>query len=190
MPDHPGYFPTGDSMHPPTPGILSFREMYQRQQYLQTFIYLKELGDVHPFEYTDEQKIQFIKDNKLALDAEVQEMLDECGWKPWASSKHINVEAFKGEIVDAFHFLMNEMMVVGMTVDELLTGYDRKSFKNIKRQEDGYDGVSTKCPGCHRALDDTAVKCHETGVFWAANAHVFWCDQLAKEVSRPLREEN
>ena len=36
--------------------------------------------------------------------------------------------------------------------------------KNAKRQEEGYDGVSTKCPGCHRALDDDAVLC--TVTYW------------------------
>jgi len=164
-----------------------FQAAFEHQIKMQVDVY----GDGTPLgKYDPQRKIEFVKDQYIALVMEMGEALDEIGWKPWASSKHFNRDAFKGELVDVLHFFFNLMGVAEITPEELIDDYFKKAAKNLKRQQDGYDGVSTKCPGCHRALDDTAVKCHEMGVFWAANAHVFWCDQLAKEVSRPLGEEN
>lgn len=108
-----------------------------------------------------EEAIGFIHWNVTALVDELHELLGEIGWKPWATSKHINLEAARGEWVDALHFLLNLAMVLGLTPDGIVSRYDAKHEKNAKRQEDGYDGVTTKCPGCHRALDDTAVNCRE-----------------------------
>ena len=106
-----------------------------------------------------EAAIDFIRWNILALTDELHEALGETGWKPWATSRHVNLTAFKGELVDAFHFFMNLMLAVGMDGDELFERYHEKRAKNAKRQAEGYDGVSTKCPGCKRALDDAAVDC-------------------------------
>jgi len=114
-----------------------------------------------PYQLSGEQRLQFYKDMHIALIDELHEALDEMGWKPWATSKHFNEEAVQGELVDAFHFFMNLCMTAGMTPEDLFVKYYRKRTKNIKRQEEGYDGVSTKCPHCRRALDDDAVQCHE-----------------------------
>lgn len=108
------------------------------------------------------ERIQFFKEMKLALQDELHEALDEMGWKPWASSKHWNEEAVKGELVDAWHFFMNLLLIADMAPEELYERYMKKHDKNIIRQVEGYDGVSTKCPECKRALDDDAVTCHES----------------------------
>lgn len=132
-------------------------EMFELQGDLQ-----KKAYGMHPTDIVDdEEKIQFIKDMKLALDDEMSEFMAEIGWKPWATSRHINQEAAQGELVDVFHFFMNLCMGVGMTPDELFSKYKAKRLKNIKRQEDGYDGIAGKCGVCHRALDDAAVLCKE-----------------------------
>ena len=60
---------------------------------------------------TNEQ-LDWIRWNTLALEDELHEALAETGWKPWAKSKHVNRDAFVGELVDAFHFFMNLMLVV------------------------------------------------------------------------------
>lgn len=129
--------------------------MFDLQEKLQSGTYGASPGDLDP-----DAKIQFIKDMHIALTDELHEALAETGWKPWASSNHINEEAFKSELVDAFHFFMNLCLVVKMAPDELFHKYKAKREKNIKRQVEGYDGVSTKCPGCKRALDDDAVFCY------------------------------
>lgn len=155
----------------------SFRGAYEHQMDMQVNVF----GDGVPLhEYPDHRKVKFIAEQVLAATDELHEALDEVGWKSWASSNHVNEEAFKGELVDAFHFFMNLMGVVEMTPDELLERYFRKAEKNLKRQQDGYDGVSTKCPGCKRALDDDAVKCR---IESTDDGVTVWCDFLSQEIT-------
>lgn len=134
--------------------------MLQHMLALQKKMQIESFG-ADPTQLTGPQRIQFTKDMKLALEAELQEAMDEIGWKPWATSRHFNEEAFKGEIVDAFHFFMNLMLVADMDAKELYDRYLAKRQKNIQRQLAGYDGVTGKCPACKRALDDDAVTCTE-----------------------------
>lgn len=129
-------------------------QMLRLQDELQT-----KINGISPMHIDGEEaKVEYIRNMTLALLDEMHEALNETGWKPWASSNHINEEAFKNELVDAFHFFMNLMLVVDMTPSELYIRYRRKREKNIKRQDDGYDGLD-KCPSCKRAYDDDAVKC-------------------------------
>lgn len=131
-------------------------EMFELQRKLQADVY-----GTDPAELPMGDRLNFLTVMNLALQDELHEALAETGWKPWATSKHINEDAYKGELVDAWHFFMNLCLAAGMSADELHDRYIAKRLKNIKRQEDGYDGVSTKCPGCKRALDDDAVGCYE-----------------------------
>jgi dimeric dUTPase (all-alpha-NTP-PPase superfamily) len=116
-----------------------------------------------PKALNDEEKLDWIRWNVLALNDELHEALAETGWKPWAKSKHINREAYVSELVDAFHFLMNLMIVVDCSAEEFLAVYFEKRGLNALRQANGYDGITGKCPDCKRALDDKAVTCTETG---------------------------
>lgn len=109
-------------------------------------------------------RLQYIKDTKLALDAELHEALNETGWKPWATRKFINRDAYVGELVDVLHFYVNLLLALGDDpadlATEVFTRYCLKNRVNADRQLSGYDGVSTKCPICKRALDDPAVECN------------------------------
>lgn len=143
-------------------------EMFELQGNLQRESYGRHPSDIeeepddvdaNPIQYPN--RVQFIKDMRLAIDDELAEFMGEIGWKPWATSRHINFEAAQGELVDAFHFFMNLCMAVDMTPEMLFEKYKAKRLKNIKRQEQGYDGIAGKCPGCHRALDDESVECRE-----------------------------
>jgi NTP pyrophosphatase (non-canonical NTP hydrolase) len=116
------------------------------------------LGDV-PVNLEGPAKMAYVREQALALTDELHEALAETGWKSWATSDHINRPAFQGELADVFIFLMNLMLVADITPTELLTVVKGKISKNHKRQDDGYDGVSTKCPQCKRAYDDDAVGC-------------------------------
>lgn len=107
----------------------------------------------------------YIRTQSLALMSEVVEILEETHWKPWAkrpADQDVipNRERYKGEVVDAFIFLMNLMLAGGMSMMELAEMVSTKQEKNLQRQIDGYDGKSTKCPGCRRAYDDDAVLCY------------------------------
>lgn len=136
--------------------------MLELQSQLQTETYGHNFQRMLPAD-----RVQYIKESKLALQAELQEALDETGWKSWATSRHVNRDAYFGELVDAFHFFMNMLLVLGDdprdVASELFTRYCLKNRVNAERQEAGYDGVSTKCPSCKRALDDAAVACWRRG---------------------------
>jgi len=142
----------------------TFSRMLKLQEQLQT----------ESFGYNFQQmlaseRIQYVKDMKLALEAELQEALDETWWKPWTKPRGswVNREAYFGELVDVLHFWMNMILVLGDDPEELaseiFTRYCLKNHINERRQREGYDGVSTKCGGCGRALDDTAVACRRVG---------------------------
>lgn len=105
---------------------------------------------------TDE-KIAAIKDMVLALTDELHEALAEVGWKPWATSRHIHTEDFRGELIDAYHFLMNLMLIAGMTDEDVDRMYREKNRRNLERQQAGYDGVTGKCAACGRAGDDVVA---------------------------------
>lgn len=150
------------------------RDRLQQMFDLQSELQIKHYG-ADPSDITDpDERVKFTKDMHIAITDELHEALNEIGWKPWATSNHFNEDAFKGELVDAWHFFMNLCMVAGMTPDELFTRYRAKRLKNIKRQEEGYDGISTKCPRCHRALDDDAVDCSMIEV---GSGIRYWCSK-------------
>lgn len=104
-------------------------------------------------------RIEFFKDMHIALTDEMHEMLGEMSWKPWASGERFDEDAVRGELVDVFHFFMNLWLAAGGTADSLYAAYQVKREKNLRRQQEGYDGIAGKCPTCKRALDDDAVHC-------------------------------
>lgn len=140
---------------------MQFEDALQAQYELQ----LKSFGS-DPKSLDKDERADFIRWNVLALTDELHEALAETGWKPWASSKYVNRDAYVSELVDAFHFLMNLMLVVDCSAEEFLAKYAEKRKINVKRQEDGYDGVTGKCSMCKRAFDDPAVDCKPLACAW------------------------
>ena len=124
---------------------------------------------------THDDIAEFLTWNVTALMSELAEMLNEVGWKPWASSRHINGGEAVREMVDAFHFFLNILLALGawdgatmQDVADLFTEYyQEKNAKNLQRQVEEYDGVTTKCSICKRELsetDCTEVSCSATPV--------------------------
>lgn len=112
---------------------------------------------------TDDEMIEYLRWNYIALVQELGEALDECAWKPWVSSIYINRMEFLKELIDAAHFFNNMWLVVaGLDPAKsaaLFTQlYEAKHEVNAKRQEEGYDGVSGKCSTCRRDIATTAKK--------------------------------
>lgn len=114
---------------------------------------------------SDGELVGYLKDQILAMLDESHEALNELGWKPWATSRHINEEEFKGELVDVLCFLVNLALGVGLTANDFAALHAEKVGRNIKRQREGYDGVTGKCPGCNRAIDDLRAKGLPVGNF-------------------------
>jgi len=104
-------------------------------------------------------KIEYIKTMILAGTDELHELLAELDWKPWTQGERkINYDGAKKEIVDLWHFVLNIMLALDMSTDELYRMYMTKRRVNADRQKNGYDGRSTKCPGCSRALEDVTLQ--------------------------------
>lgn len=112
-----------------------------------------------PQQLEGDERALYFKDMTLAATNEAHEALDEVGWKPWASSRHFNEQAVRGELIDELHFLLNRMMAARMTPDMIREMYFEKNGRNLQRIERGYDGVTEKCPGCKRAIDDPSTHC-------------------------------
>lgn len=128
--------------------------IFERQSMLQ-----RESFGVDPHRMDEETRNQYIRDMVLAATDELHEALAEVGWKPWATSRHLNRDAFVGELVDVLHFLVNLWLAAGATAEEVEQRYMDKANRNMIRQNQGYDGVWGKCPECNRALDDPGVMC-------------------------------
>lgn len=102
-------------------------------------------------------KGDFVTWNHSELCTELGEMMNEFpGHKTWVTDRTlINRGAFIGEAVDALHFLANILAAVECTDEELNVRYRAKMHKNRRRMASKiYDGVSDKCPNCHRELMD------------------------------------
>lgn len=99
--------------------------------------------------------------NHTAAVVELGEAMKEIGWKTWIKNRGwINREAFLTEIVDVEHFLANMLVAADVTDAEHEMAYQSKQEINRERMRSKtYDGISTKCPRCGRALDDSAVGC-------------------------------
>lgn len=115
-------------------------------------------------------RVDYFAHMVLAATDELHEALNETSWKSWAKAEYFNDEKVKSELVDVFHFFMNLCIVAGLTPDELFKSYREKREINVQRQKNGYDGVSTKCVQCKRALDDPAVGCFRD------DTNMAWCE--------------
>ena len=142
-----------------------------------------------PSTLSTDEKIQFMKDMHIALTDEMHELLAEIDWKPWTNGdRSINYDGAKKELVDIWHFFMNLMLVTGMTTDDLYKMYMKKQQVNADRQANGYDGRSTKCPGCSRALEDVTL--HDIKLPGTNITDVVLCDacnsMIPLDIARPF----
>ena len=135
---------------------VTLESLFNAQRQIQVLAYGKD-----PSEITDErERIQFIKDMNLALQDELHEFLQETGWKPWATSNHVNEQAAHGELIDAFLFFLNLCMVTNFDPESFADKFFEKINRNLDRQLAGYDGITGKCSHCKRAMDDPGVGCY------------------------------
>lgn len=114
---------------------------------------------------TYEERMQYLKDNLIALEHELHEALDETNWKPWTTREgFMDTEPYIGELIDALHFLLNLFIVTAPELSAadfatlIYTRYMAKAQVNEERQAAGYDGLN-KCPNCRRSYDDSSTRC-------------------------------
>lgn len=113
--------------------MMSFEEALEKQRQLQKNVYGIDLGELE-----GDARKDAVRTHVLALLDEVHEVLHEADWKPWKKTSQNDSTAYAEEMVDAFHFFMNLMLIGGMSVEDLLEGYSKKHDENIDRQNNGY----------------------------------------------------
>lgn len=123
----------------------------------------QHMKDGDPRHLTGDAMADFMRWNAWACEDELHEAMAEVGWKPWATSRHLNKDAFFKEMVDGFHFFMNMLLCAGQGMtpeqiaDKFTELYIAKNAENARRQVEGYDGVKDKCPVCHRELSEEST---------------------------------
>jgi hypothetical protein len=141
--------------------IDKFEELFQLQHDLQIEAFGRNFQRM-----LQSERVIYIREMQQAAIMELCEALDEVGWKTWATSRHINRDAYIGELVDVLHFWINMLLALGDDPTELarevFTRYGVKGRINAERQARGYDGVSSKCPACNRDVADMGVMCSIT----------------------------
>jgi|SaaInlStandDraft_1057018.scaffolds.fasta_scaffold189003_1 hypothetical protein len=87
-----------------------------------------------------------LKENILALHSEVTEILEWLPWKNWKTydTKYpaTKVVEARYEAIDCLHFLINIMMLLGMSPEMVYDGFMRKQSENRARQQRGYNDES------------------------------------------------
>ena len=127
--------------------------------------------DQDPRALEGEARTGFLLWNSFAATDEIHEAMQEVGWKPWASSRHVNEDLMLGELVDALHFVGNMVLAAAgqskespeQLASKLWRMYQAKVQVNLQRQVDGYDGIKDKCPICKRELIGKPRMCAEHG---------------------------
>lgn len=133
-------------------------------------------------------RIHHIKDMALAAIKEIGEALDETSWKPWTTGRPVlRKHSVGSELSDAFQFIMNMWFAAypelsdDELADRMVAILEAKLAINESRRVSGYDGVSSKCPRCKRALDDPAVNCNTVTVDEPPGPTLDgWCEQEGK----------
>lgn len=141
-----------------------FLECLEMQNSLQEHLAAR-LGRVKPPRQleTKGELIDFLLDQKLAIDDEFRELIEavhgmsrpeserSAGWKKW-KSKHEEIRA-EGinegltpedihertmEMIDIMHFIMNCLLALGINSVDLYSYYMLKNKENFERQKRGY----------------------------------------------------
>lgn len=129
-------------MLPDAPNTDLLEVMVKKQAEFQTRLYGAEFLD-----WDAKQRVEYIKEHSIHLTQELHEMLYELPFfKPWKDYTGMDEEAIclgfakaRLEFVDMWHFMMNIMIQLGFTVEELSYMYHQKHKENNQRQDEGYD---------------------------------------------------
>ena len=102
--------------------------------------YHKALG----YDYTNAtpiEKMQHLRNNALALNQEVAELVDGTPWKPWRPMRDqtFNLGNIAEEIIDCIFFLGAIREIFDISTEELDEAYDIVLVKNYGRIESGYN---------------------------------------------------
>ncbi|MED4262028.1 hypothetical protein [Priestia aryabhattai] len=97
------------------------------------------------------EQAAYLKEHGYFLMEEVMEMFREMpyhkSWKDYSGWDEVDLmqqhQLMKEEAIDAFHFMINIFLVLGMDEEEVMKMYKEKNNLNYKRQEDSNLGYIT-----------------------------------------------
>ena len=76
----------------------------------------------------------YIRQTVLCATDELHELLHEVHWKPWKEGHGIrDVEAYREELADVVHFVLDLYLAAGLTGDDLVNDYFSKHQENVRR---------------------------------------------------------
>lgn len=119
------------------PETFSLEQLLREQELLQA---LPSVLGKRPQDLEGDERVAYAKDMLLAMIVETVEVLNEVGWKSWATSRHINRNAFADELLDALHFWLNAALLINMDADEIEARWALSVEKIRGRDADGYTG--------------------------------------------------
>lgn len=84
---------------------------------------------------TDAEAVsEYIRQTVLCATDELHELLHEVHWKPWKEGHGIrDVEAYREELADVVHFVLDLYLAAGLTGDDLVDDYFSKHHENVRR---------------------------------------------------------
>lgn len=127
-------------------------EIFERQRQLQ----VNSMG-VDPATVSGVERYIYLLNNFEAIADELAEARAETNWKQWTHGVEHGTfhdrDAFVKELVDLLHFLVNLLLLAEASADEVYNRYMAKAAVNARRQDEGYDGRSTK-DATGRATDE------------------------------------
>lgn len=130
-------------------------EIFERQLQLQ----IGSMG-IDPATVSGAQRYIYLLNNLEGIADELAEARAETNWKMWTTGSELGTfhdrDAFVKELVDLLHFLVNLLLLANATADEVYNRYMAKAAVNARRQDDGYDGRSTK-DATGRATDEPDI---------------------------------
>lgn len=100
-------------------------EMFQKQGEFQ-----KKLGS--------ELNQAYITEMTLAAIVELSEFVQETAWKSWKKNAVTNKARAREELIDAWHFIINLSIALGMDAWDVYSEFMQKNRENFARQERGY----------------------------------------------------
>lgn len=119
---------------------VEFKDRLIEMIHLQAKLQTRYLDGKYPWELRGEERASYIRTHMLALEDELHEALREVGWKPWSKtpSGEMDRDDFLDEMVDAWHFFMNLLIVANCNADEFFSRYLRKNGINHDRIDGNY----------------------------------------------------
>jgi dimeric dUTPase (all-alpha-NTP-PPase superfamily) len=130
-------------------------EIFARQLELQT----GSMG-IDPRSVMGAQRYIYLLNNFEGIADELAEARAETNWKMWTHGVELGTfhdrDAFVKELVDLLHFLVNLLLLADASADEVYNRYMAKASVNARRQDEAYDGRSTK-DATGRATDEPDI---------------------------------